>query len=232
MIDRKAAELVCAWSGPAFTTLFALGGALIGRMIPTFLHPSEPAYQFVSRIDARLTEVQVGAFIMMLSVCLMAPWGAGMAARFRRREGDFPALSYAQLCCVAAGTAIAMMMAFFWAIMGFRTAEYGANLVQYSADLAYFMPLFSWPIFSFWCWLVGLAIVLDSGPNPDYPQWLGWFNFWAGFTYIPGGLILFFKKGAFAWDGVLGLYMPFVVFFIWILVMSFATIAAIKREAI
>lgn len=228
---NRTAQLVCAWCGPAFTVLFALGGVIIGRLIPPFLHPSDSAEVFVTKVVDHLLSARIGAFIMMFAVCLMAPWGAGMAARTRRQEGDFPILSGAQLTCVGAGTAIAMLMAFFWALMCFRPTEYPPSLVQYSADLAYFMPLFSWPIFSFWCWIIALAILLDRSPQPDYPRWLAFFNLWAGFTYIPGGLILYMKTGPIAWDGALGLYLPFVAFFVWILVMSWATIKAIKASS-
>ena len=142
---NRNAQLITAWCGPIFTGLFAIGGAIIGRFIPTLLHPSDPASVFVANVVSHDMQIRLGAFIMMLSVCFMAPWGAGIAAQTRQKEGNFPALSYAQLACVGCGTAIAMMMAFFWAVMAYRPAEYLPSVVQFAADLAYFMPLFSWP---------------------------------------------------------------------------------------
>lgn len=225
---NRTAQLICAWCGPGFTFLFAIGGAIIGRLIPPFLAPGDSANIFVDKIVAHLLEVRIGAFLMMVAVCLMAPWGAGIAAHMRRREGDFPVLSYAQLACVAAGTAIAMMMAFFWAIMAFRPTEYPAGLVQYSADLAYFMPLFSWPIFSLWCVAIALGILLDKSAQPIFPRWIAYANLWAALLYVPGGLILYFKTGPFAWDGLIALYLPFVAFFVWINLMAWATIRSIR----
>ena len=230
---HRRAQWLCAWCGPAFTFLFAIGGALIGRMIPPFLDPADSSEVFVSKIVDHLLQVRIGAFIMMLSVCFMAPWGAGMAAQTRRLEGEMPALSYAQLTCVGAGTAIAMMMSFFWALMAFRPEAYAPSVIQFSADLAYFMPLFSWPIFSLWCVAIALAILLDDSRHPVYPRWAGFANLWAAVLYIPGGLILYFKHGPFAWNGIIALYVPFIVFFAWILLMSYLTlrnINSLERE--
>jgi len=225
---NRNAQLITAWCGPIFTGLFAIGGAIIGRFIPTLLHPSDPASVFVANVVSHDMQIRLGAFIMMLSVCFMAPWGAGIAAQTRQKEGNFPALSYAQLACVGCGTAIAMMMAFFWAVMAYRPAEYLPSVVQFAADLAYFMPLFSWPIFSGWCFLIAVAVLTDDTGNPVYPRWVGYVNIWAGLLYIPGGIILFFKTGPFAWDGILGLYIPFIAFFLWILVMTWAMIRNIN----
>ena len=100
--------------------------------------------------------------------------------------------------------------------------------MQFAADLAYFMPLFSWPIFSGWCFLIAVAVLTDDTGNPVYPRWVGYVNIWAGLLYIPGGIILFFKTGPFAWDGILGLYIPFIAFFLWILVMTWAMIRNIN----
>jgi hypothetical protein len=230
-MNRKA-QLICTWSGPIFAFLFVIGGVLIGKMIPPILDSADPSAEFGRKVTEHLAEVRIGSFIIMMACALMATWGAGMAAQTRPREGNFPVLTYAQLVITSACTALALMTATFWAIMGFRPEEYGANLVQYSADMAYFIVLFSWPIFSLWCAVIALAVLLDDGADPVYPRWVGWANVWFALSYIPGGLILFFKSGPFSWTGMLGLYLPFLAFFGWILFMSIMTLRNIKAGAV
>jgi len=48
--------------------------------------------------------------------------------------------------------------------------------------------------------------------------------------FTPGQLILFFKDGPFSWHGILALYLPFVAFFLWILIMSIAVLQAATRR--
>jgi hypothetical protein len=225
---NRRAQLIGAWCGPAFTGSFALGSIVFGCYIPMVVHPSQSAAEFAAQVTANTMQMRLGAFILMVSVCLMAPWGAAIAAQTRRKEGEFPVLTYAQLTCVGCGTAVAMMLAFFWAIMSYRPGEYPPALIQFAADMSYFYPLFSWPIFTFWCFAIALAVLLDDSGTPVYPRWIGYVNIWAGLLYIPGGLILFFKSGPFAWDGILGFYIPFIAFFLWILVMSYVMIRKIN----
>jgi hypothetical protein len=230
MLNRKA-QLFCAWCGVAFTVLFALGGALVGRWIPPFLNPADAPEELVRKVIEHLLQVRIGAVLIVLSIAFMAPWGAGIAARTRRKEGDFPALSYAQLTCVGSATAIALLMGFSWALMAFRPETYAPSVVQFCADLTYFLPLFSWPIFSLWCVVIALAILFDDSGYPVYPRWVAFVNLWAAVLYVPGGLILFFKHGPFAWDGIIALYVPVLAFFAWILVMAFVTIRDINAES-
>ena len=46
-----------------------------------------------------------------------------------------------------------------------------------------------------------------------------------------GGLAVFFKDGPFAWNGIIGFYVPLTVFAIWVLVTTFVLTKAIKRQA-
>jgi hypothetical protein len=42
------------------------------------------------------------------------------------------------------------------------------------------------------------------------------------FLFVPAGLPLFFKDSQFAYDGLLGMYLPLVVFFVWTEAITFA----------
>ena len=50
-------------------------------------------------------------------------------------------------------------------------------------------------------------------------------------TFLPGGLLLFFKTGAFSYQGLFVFWVPFVVFGAWILLLALMTRRAILREA-
>ncbi len=62
------------------------------------------------------------------------------------------------------------------------------------------------------------------------PRWLGYLNLWVAMLIIPAGLVLFFKHGPFAWNGVVGLYIPLVAFAIWILSMTITIHQNLSRQ--
>jgi hypothetical protein len=49
---------------------------------------------------------------------------------------------------------------------------------------------------------------------------LGYFNVWCAFIFAAGGLVVLFKDGAFAWNGLLAFWLVAVFFGVWFLVMS------------
>lgn len=209
----------CAWSGFLAIIFFIIGGVILGGMLPPLLQANDPANEIVRKVTENLLEIRIGSVILMVSFALFGPFGAGMAAQARRSETR-PVLSYVQLMFTACGTMIALLVSFAWALMVFRPEEYDPSIVQMFADVAYFLAVFSVPCFGGWCVIIALSILFaDEGKKP-FPRWVAFFNLWMAFLFVPGQLILFFKDGAFSWHGILALWLPFVAFFIWILVMS------------
>ena len=63
------------------------------------------------------------------------------------------------------------------------------------------------------------------------PRWLAYFNLWVAFLFVPGGLILFFKTGPFAWNGVFTFWLPLSIFSLWFIVMFVALRKSIANQA-
>jgi hypothetical protein len=53
-----------------------------------------------------------------------------------------------------------------------------------------------------------------------WPRWAGYLNFWVALGGAGGGLAVFFKTGAFAWNGLIGFYIPVTTFILWIITMT------------
>lgn len=234
-VDREAmgrrAQLVCVWCGPLLTVLFAIGAVLLGQFIPPLVDPSDSAREVATKFADNTDRIRIGAFLTIISMSLVAPWAVTIAAQTRRTEGRFPVLTYVQLMCIAVGTAVVVLMSMFWAVTAFRPDEYPPAIVQFSNDIAYFLFLFTWPPFTIWVVAIALAILLDRSEVPVYPRWVAYLNLWVGFLFIPAGMMAFFKTGAFAWNGLLALYVPVIIFFVWLVVMTVFTIKNINREA-
>lgn len=213
--------LFSAYSGYVAVVLFIIGGVLLGGMIPPLLHADYSTTEFATLVGDNLFRIRVGSVFLMFSFGLFAPFGGGIAAQTRRCE-QLPGLSYSQLMFAACGTLIALLVGFTWALMAFRPDEYHPSTVQMFADFAYFLALFSVPVFGGWCVTIAMPIMMANEGEEPFPRWVAYANLWAAVLYIPGMLILFFKSGVFAWHGIVALWIPFTAFFLWILVMSYA----------
>jgi len=219
----------CAWSGFAAIILFIIGGVVLGGMLPPLLRADDSAAEFVRKVSAHLFEIRIGSVFLMCSFALFGPFGAGIAALTRRAETS-PVFSYIQLVFTACGTMIALLVAFAWALMVFRPEEYHPTIVQFLADFAYFLAVFSVPCFGGWCVVIALPILIAEERKEPFPRWVAYVNLWAAVLFVPGQLVLFFKHGPFSWHGIIALWLPFVAFFLWILIMSVAMLQAVKPD--
>lgn len=220
---------LCAWSGFLAVIFFVIGGSILGGMIPPLFNAGEPADEFVRKATENLFRIRIGSVFMMISLTLLGPMGAGIAAQTRRFEST-PGMSYVQLVLAVCGTLIAILVGFCWAMMVFRPDTYHPSTVQMFADFAYFFALFSAPVFCSWCIAIALPILMAEEGKEPFPRWVAYINLWAAVLYIPGQLILFFKDGAFSWHGVIAMWIPFIAFFLWIVLMSVAIYQVAKAR--
>jgi hypothetical protein len=218
------------YSGYAAIILFIIGGVWLGGMLPPLLNASDSPAQAVAKVSDNLLAIQIGSIFLIASFALFGSFGAGMAMQVRRYETT-PGWSYIQLIFTAAGTTLALIVAFAWALMVFRPETYHPSIVLMWADLAYFIALFSVPVFGGWCVMVALSIFFAEEGNEPFPRWAGYLNLWMVLLFAPGQMIMFFKEGPFAWHGVIAMYLPFIAFFIWIGVMSHLMIKIAKEES-
>ena len=166
---------------------------------------------------------------MIASFALFGTFGAGMAAQTRRFETS-PVFSYTQIVFAAAGTTIALLVAFAWSLMVFRPDTYEPSILLMWADFAYFLALFSVPLFGGWCVLIALPIFFSEPGREPFPRWVAYVNLWAALLFAPGQMVIFFKDGPFSWHGIVAMYLPFIAFFAWIAVMSWVMIKIAHDE--
>jgi hypothetical protein len=209
----------CAWSGIVAVTFYIIGGVILGGMTPPLLNAGDSPEEFVRKLTENLFEIRFASIFMMISFAAFGPFGAGIAAQTRRCEIS-PVFSYIQLVFTAGGMVIALLVAFAWALMVYRPETYHPTLVMMFPDFAYFLALFSVPLFGGWCVMIALPILVAEEGKEPFPRWVAYANLWAALLYVPGQLILFFKSGPFAWHGFVALWIPYVAYFGWIWLMS------------
>ncbi|HEX4107920.1 MAG TPA: hypothetical protein VHX88_07270 [Solirubrobacteraceae bacterium] len=226
---NRRAQLICICCGPVLMVLFAIGWVGLGRFLPPWVgardSPAQTARIFWDHAD----RIRIGVVFTILSMGMLAPWGSALAAQTRRREGRFPVLAYAQVTCIGAATAMILAACVFWGVATYRPHAVSPQLVQLCHDVGWFFFLYTWPAFSLWAAFVGLAILLDQVEYGVYPRWAGYLSIFVALDIAPGGIIIFFKHGAFSWSGAIALYVPVGAFFIWLVAMTTLTLKNIQK---
>jgi hypothetical protein len=218
-----------AWSGPLFVVLFFIGLVAFMDFVPP-PSPANSAEVTAALYRDHLVSMRIGIVICSLAVAMMASWGASIAVRCRRTEQNFPAFSYTQLACIGVGTMVAVFCFLFWAVAAFRPDDVSPEITRTLNDIGWYLFLFDVSPFMLWMVVVGLAILMNRSGRRLFPRWAGFFCMWVALGEAPAVLILFFKRGPFAYDGLVGFWIPTVAFFAWVIVMTWLVVKDVDAE--
>jgi hypothetical protein len=225
----RISQLILAWCGPAMVALFIIGSVVLARYLPPWFAPGDTAERTAQIYQDNADRIRIGLLFTVMAYGLMGTWGVAMATQTRRKEGVFPALTYAQLTAMAAGTAQIVVNTGLWATAAFRAGETSPEITQALNDAGFIILLGTWVPFTIWAIALGLSILLDKSNAPVFPRWTGYMSIWAGIGFMPGGTVWFFKDGAFGWQGAICLYVPFAVFGFWVLTFSYLAMRNVRN---
>lgn len=217
------------WSGIALIVAMVIAQGLLMHFIPPpspALSAEELAQRFIDRRD----EIRLGCLIQCIFWSFWATWGIAITVFIRKMERGYPILTYASIALVGGGYVFFILIPMTWAVLAFRPESLDPSLMQIMNDWVWFDFLFTWPPFALWMVVIGLAIFKDHNVPALYPRWVAYLNFWCAILIFPAGLIAFFHDGLFAYDGIGAFWIPFAVFFGWMIAMSVVTLQTVSRQ--
>lgn len=223
-------ELGLVWCGPAAMVLMGIGLIPLAQFIPP-PHPGASAAAIKHLYTGNLTGVRIGLVASIIAFALLGPWGVAIALQTRRTEGALPALTYVQLVSIAISWTTGVLAGIVWAAAAYRPGVISPEITRALNDLGWLLFLLPWPPFSVWFAAVGLGILVDRSEQPAFPRWAAYLCFWAALLIAPGSLVIFFKTGPFAFNGLVAFYVAFAAFGGWVVVMTVLAIKAINRGA-
>ena len=230
-MDGSRAIRLCLWSGPVLVVMFAIAMVPLTGLIPP-PHPNDSAREIADLFSDNATQIRVGLAVGIVAMALIAPFGIGVASLLRGSERGTPVLTYLQIASVAIGTSVAVIMCLVWGTASFRPDELAPDTTRMLNDLAWFFFLFSFAPFSIWLIAVGLAIIWDEREAAPFPRWAAYLNFWLALLFVPAVLMIFFKSGAFAYNGLIAFWVPTLAFFGWVMVMTVLGLRALGRSSL
>jgi hypothetical protein len=139
------------------------------------------------------------------------------------------ALSYLQLMfgitAILVGISVPIM---YWMVAAFRP-ESDPSVLQALNDLG-------WLSFGGFAWvfviqLVAIcALAFRDGDGKVLPRWYAWICLLQAPVCLPFGLTPFFKTGPFAWNGLIGMYIPITAVALWAMVTVVVLLRALSIE--
>jgi hypothetical protein len=229
MVDSRWIRL-CLWSGPVLVVMFAIAMVPLTGFIPP-PSPDASAREIADLFRDDTDSIRIGLSIGIVAMALIAPFGIGVASMLRGSERGTPVLTYVQIACVAIGTSVAVIMCLVWGTASFRPDELAPDTTRMLNDLAWFFFLFSFAPFSVWLVAVGLAIISDERAVAPFPRWSAYLNFWLALLFVPAVLMIFFKHGAYSFNGLIAFWVPTLSFFGWVMAMTVLGLCALRRPS-
>jgi hypothetical protein len=219
---------VLIWSGPAMIAVWLGAFLFIAGFIPPS-RPSASAAEIVRLYADHSIAIKLGMVISMAGSALLVPWAIAISGQIRRIDGA-KALADVQMVSCALLSLEFITPIGVWMAVSFRYDDRAPDVTRALHDLGWI--LFMTVIWSLWVQLLAIAaaILIDRRSEPVLPRWLGYLSLWVAMLIIPAGCVLFFKHGPFAWNGVVGLYIPLTAFVIWVMSMTIAIHQKLSRE--
>lgn len=216
-----------AWSGVVLVAGLAASYALMGFLPPP--SPHLPAEAIKAIFVERATEIRIGTLIECLTFTFYLTWAMSITMMLRRMERGLPVITWTCIANNGGGFVLFLIMPFTWAALAYRAPDLPAWFIQVMNDWTWFTFILSWPPFAIFMTMIGIAILRDHNVPRVMPRWVAFFNFWCALAICPAALIEFFKTGPFTYAGAIDFWFIFVVFFGWMVVMTFVTVRAAEQ---
>jgi hypothetical protein len=223
---RRILVKVSAWTGPAMTLLFLIGAVPLANFFVPPYSAQHSANEVAQMYVDNLTGIRLGCVLMCFAGALFLPFGLSIAAATRRPDPAGVLLSWIQVASVAVSTIVILLIPIFWGIGTYRAGQVAPEITQTWNDGGWFGVLFAVPPFSLWCLAIAVAVLRGGSQSTALPRWVGYLNAWVAVLFVPAMLMIFFKTGPFAQNGVLTFWMPVAVFFAWIVTMALVVVRA------
>lgn len=221
-------QKLSTWCGFVAMSVFFLGLITMGFFpaLPPSLTPEQVAAIYQDNAFA----IRMGALLLVISAMFCGPFDAAIFLQLRRMEGmKRPVCSIGQLASGIANIQFFILPGIFFVIASYRP-DRSLEITYALNDIAWIVTMLPWTVGAMQCLCIGAAVLTYGTEKTAYPRWVGYFNIWIAIGMTTSSVIPFFKTGPFAWNGLVGFWIPATVFGIWMAVMATMTLRAIGKE--
>jgi hypothetical protein len=224
------AQILGVLCAPIATVLFFIALYNLAGFLP-LPPPALSAREITALYLGNATGVRLGAIVLLFCMSFLCAFYATISAQMRRMEGVAPTYTFVQLAC-----GVYALVAFLLGIIAFAVAafrpERSPEVIQAFSDFAFLCIVMPAAPAFVQLFAIGLAILADKSSRPVYPRWVAYLNFWTAILFLPGLVVCMFLRGPFAWNGLLGFWVPAAVFGLWNNLMAYVMYKAARQQRV
>ena len=222
-------QMFGAWSALIYCVLFGIGWTIaMGVMFPP-ISPSADEATVVALIQNNIVTIRVCMIFIMFAAMFMIPFAGVLGSQICRIEGGVGMLTITVILGTFSNAIFTFYPPLWWLIASFRPERLGA-ITYFLNDAAWLQFIGAVSLFITMVMAQGIAAFIDTSEDRIFPRWSGYFCIWVFVLQLPVSFIFFFHSGPFAWNGVIGFWLPAIVFFIYFLVTFHLIRSYIKRQ--
>lgn len=219
--------LMMIWAGPVCILLAGIGWVAFCQFLPPPSPDMTPAeVQDLWSEDTNLK--RIGLTLAFWGGPLYIPFILAISALLRRdpRQRE---LSIAQAGVGIFATVFVTLNFLVLLVVAFRPERDG-EVMQVMHDLGFMMTVMPAAPFTVEYLLIGAAILMSNTDTCAFPRWVGYFSIWTAILFLPACAVPFFKDGLLAWNGLLGFWVPGIVFMVWMVAMTWVMHRAVTAD--
>ncbi|BBY80200.1 hypothetical protein MPUL_13580 [Mycolicibacterium pulveris] len=216
-------QIFGVWCGIAYLVLIFSGWALVAGFVPP-MPPTTGADEVAQLFVDDALRIRTGMVLVMFSALALIPFVAVTAQMIARIEGSAGVLTYTFLIGGVGNMVLSFYPAVWWLTAAYR-ADRAPELIHLVNDLSWLQFIGGVTMYFGMPLTIMVASLCDKSPDPVFPRWCGYTMGWVVLVTVPDQLLFFFQTGPFAWNGVLGLWVPAVMFGVFFI----STVVVVRR---
>lgn len=118
-----------------------------------------------------------------------------------------------------------------WQAASFRVDEQSADLTRILNDLGWLFFVGVPSTLLVQIAVIGVAALTEHDAAPVFPRWYGYYSLWTALLLAPAGVVVMFKHGPLAWNGILTFWLAVCAFCAWLIITFRLLARAIADES-
>lgn len=217
---------IAIWMGIIFLVVGSIGLVALCGILP-FPSPSLSPDQVLAIYRDNPIRMRIGVLLLFIGTMTFNQLYTIQFLHMRRVEGRFPIWSYTLLCTGIMAALPAWLASLLWLACTFRPdSDPGTILLLH--DIGFLAFTFSTLPFVVIAQICYIIVFFRDRTQRVFPRWLAYMAVLDLLIFVPNALVPFFKSGPFAWNGVMGIYLPLTAYSVFMI--CFMTTVMRKRS--
>ncbi|MEV4241482.1 MULTISPECIES: hypothetical protein [Nocardia] len=226
---KLRSQWISLWMAPFFGAVLLVAFFSFPGFLPV-MSPEMTAVEVAGFYNENTAMIRFSMITYNLCGIMLIPFFMVIVIQMKRMATPSQVLAYGYLASVTSGATLFAIADIFWLVAAFRP-ERNPQLIMLLNDLAWitFTAPVGMLIVLNLC--LALAVWLDRQPTPIFPRWVSYFSIAIAMAMTPGAFAVIFRTGPLAWDGIVSFWLRIGAFSLYLVVMFFVVLAAVRRQA-